>query len=184
MSQECESRQLQSVTDKNGSCGHFKKWFLLENISNRATNKKTNVKHTGTQGWNVRTPTLTATSSFSNVPLKQIWSKLSIILSGTTYKSTTEWHDWNIVKQDSRCASQYLAQHQFISLYDTQTSHPGYFSDGALCDLLVDVEACSTLEEGDGFPQVSIRHLHQSCYTLNRNRNSHHTLTSTAVQRK
>lgn len=145
---------------------------------------KQSVKHTGTQGWNVRTPTLTATSSFSNVPLKQIWSKLSIILSGTTYESTTEWHDWNIVKQDSRCASQYLAQHQFISLYDTQTSHPGYFSDGALCDLLVDVEACSTLEEGDGFPQVSIRHLHQSCYTLNRNRNSHHTLTSTAVQRK
>lgn len=30
------------------------------------------------------THTLTATSSFSNVPLKQIWSRLSIILLGTT----------------------------------------------------------------------------------------------------
>lgn len=38
----------------------------------------------------VRTPTLTATSSFSNVPLKQIWSKLSIIFVGTTYKGAEQ----------------------------------------------------------------------------------------------
>lgn len=45
------------------------------------------MENAGTYEGHVRTPTLTATSSFSNVPLKQIWSKLSIILGGTTCKS-------------------------------------------------------------------------------------------------
>lgn len=53
-------------------------------------------------------------------------------------------------------------------------SHPGYFDDGALCDLLVDAEARSTLEEGDGFPQVPLRHLHQCSYTLDGHKQSSH----------
>lgn len=60
-----------------------------------------------------------------------------------------------------------------VSSMTQSTSHPGYFNDSTLCDLLVDVEACSTLEEGDGFPQVSLRHPHQCCYTLDKQRQSH-----------
>lgn len=40
-------------------------------------------------------------------------------------------------------------------------SHPSNLDDGPLCDLLVHAEARSPLEEGDGFPQVALRHLHQ-----------------------
>lgn len=48
---------------------------------------------TQTKHWHVRTPTLTSTSSFSNVPLRQIWSKLSIILGGTTYERAQQQSD-------------------------------------------------------------------------------------------
>lgn len=57
-------------------------------------------------------------------------------------------------------------------MIEWSTSHPSYFNDGALCDLLVSVKACSTLEEGDGFPQVSLRHPHQRFYTLNERKQS------------
>lgn len=40
-------------------------------------------------------------------------------------------------------------------------SHPSNLGDGPLCDLLVHAEARCPLEEGDGFPQVALRHLHQ-----------------------
>lgn len=53
-------------------------------------------------------------------------------------------------------------------------SHPCYFYYSTLCDLPVDVEARSALEEGDGFPQISFRHLHQRCYTLEEQTQSSH----------
>lgn len=107
------------------------------------------------QSSSMRTPTLTATSSFSNVPLKQIWSKSSIIFVGTTYKRA---------EQQSEMSGTFRGPVSCVTRRGM--SHPGYFDDGAFCDLLVDAEPRSTLEEGDGFPQVSLGHSHQCSYAL------------------
>lgn len=40
-------------------------------------------------------------------------------------------------------------------------SHPSNLDDDLFCDLLVHTEARCPLEEGDGFPQVTLRHPHQ-----------------------
>lgn len=53
-----------------------------------------------------------------------------------------------------------------FSLCDTCKSYPGDFSDGVFCDLLVNAKASTTLEKGNGFPKVSLRHPHQRRYTL------------------
>ena len=49
-------------------------------------------------------------------------------------------------------------------------AHSGYLHNGLLCDLLVYDEARCALEERDGLTQVSLRHLHQRCYTLQTDR--------------
>lgn len=67
------------------------------------------------------TPTLTAASSFSNVPLRQMWSKLSIIFLGTTYKTAQETRDWgNISGIWNLCILSY--QQTFTMLHKADVS--------------------------------------------------------------
>lgn len=66
---------------------HPEIFYLTKKIRKRQKKKQCDFRaQTQGQSSSRRTPTLTATSSFSNVPLKQIWSKASIIFVGTTYK--------------------------------------------------------------------------------------------------
>lgn len=59
-----------------------------------------------------------------------------------------------------------VVQDPWLGPFSSAWSHPSDLSDGTLCDLLVNAEARRTLEEGDGFPQVALGHLHQRRDTL------------------
>lgn len=64
------------------------------------------------------------------------------------------------------------AQDLWLGPLSSAWSHPSDLNDGTLCDLLVDAEARRTLEEGDGFPQVALGHLHQRRDTLHGHKQS------------
>lgn len=65
----------------------------------------------------------------------------------------------------------------------TCVSYPGDFSDGVFCDLLVNAKAGTTLEKGNGFPKVSLRHPHQRRYTLDEHKHQEDYIRATYLQR-
>lgn len=63
-------------------------------------------------------------------------------------------------------------QDPWLAPFSSAWSHPSDLDDGTLFDFLVDAEASRTLEEGDGFPQVALGHLHQCRDTLHGHKQS------------